>query len=96
VRTRDPATLIFFCISGFRIAACAPSEMTTEIFQQPALMFAFKGRRTVFYSAAALSRGGAQFFTPPPRTAPIIGAHSRRQDFKTPVKQALMRGLGAA
>jgi hypothetical protein len=43
-----------------------------------------------------LSRGGAQFFTPPPRTAPIVGAHSRRQDPKTPVEQALMRGLGTA
>jgi hypothetical protein len=46
--------------------------------------------------SCSLSRGGAQFFTPPPRTAPIVGAHSRRQDPKTPVEQALMRGLGTA
>ena len=46
--------------------------------------------------SCSLSRGGAQFFTPPPRTAPIVGAHSRRQDPKTPVGQALMRGLGTA
>ena len=46
--------------------------------------------------SCSLSRGGAQFFTPPPRTAPIVGAHSRRQDPKTPVEQTLMRGLGTA
>jgi hypothetical protein len=46
--------------------------------------------------SCSLSRGSAQFFTPPPRTAPIVGAHSRRQDPKTPVEQALMRGLGTA
>ena len=46
--------------------------------------------------SCSLSRGGAQFFTPRPRTAPIVGAHSRRQDPKTPVEQALMRGLGTA
>jgi hypothetical protein len=40
--------------------------------------------------------GSAQFFTPPLRTAPIVGAHSKRQDPKTPVEQALMRGLGTA
>ena len=39
-------------------------------------MFAFKGQGAVFYSAAAEDRG----------------AHSRRQDPKTPVEQALMRG----
>ena len=49
-----------------------------------------------FDLSCSLSRGGAQFFTPPPRTAPIVGAHSRRQDPKTPVEQALMRGLGTA
>src|SRR6185436_7997955 len=43
--------------------------------------------------SCSLSRGSAQFFTPPPRTAPIVRAHSRRQDPKTPVEQALMRGL---
>ena len=46
--------------------------------------------------SCSLSRGVAQFFTPPPRTAPIVSAHSRRQDPKTPVEQALMRGLGTA
>ena len=47
------------------------------------LMFAFKGERAVF--------------SPPPRSAPIVvRAHSRRQDPKTPVEQALMRGLGTA
>jgi hypothetical protein len=46
--------------------------------------------------SCSLSRGGAQFFTPPPRTASIVGAHSRRQDPKTPVEQALMRRLGTA
>jgi Cytochrome P460 len=53
---------------------------------------------TQFYRllSCSLSRGGAQFFTPPPRIAPIVGAHSRRQDPKTPVEQALMRGLGTA
>ena len=55
--------------------------------------------RRLFFNgllSCSLSRGGAQFFTPPPRTAPIVGAHSRRQDPKTPVEQALMRGLGTA
>src|SRR3954467_645262 len=46
--------------------------------------------------SCSLSRGSAQFFTPPLRTAPIVGAHSKRQDPKTPVEQALMRGLGTA
>jgi len=45
-------------------------------------MFAFKGQRAVFYSAAA--------------DCAVVGAHSRRQDPKTPVEQALMRGLGTA
>jgi len=54
---------------------------------------------TYFFNSllsCSLSRGSAQFFTPPPRTAPIVSAHGRRQDPKTPVEQALMRGLGTA
>jgi hypothetical protein len=54
---------------------------------------------TYFFNSllsCSLSRGSAQFFTPPPRIAPIVSAHSRRQDPKTPVEQALMRGLGTA
>jgi len=47
-----------------------------------ALIFAFKGQGAVFYSAAA--------------DCADRGAHSRRQDPKTPVEQALMRGLGTA
>ena len=42
----------------------------------------FKGQGAVFYSAAA--------------DCADRGAHSRRQDPKTPVEQALMRGLGTA
>jgi hypothetical protein len=52
------------------------------VFQQPVLMFAFKGPGVIILSAAA---DGA-----------VIGAHGRRQDPKTPVEQALMRGLGTA
>jgi hypothetical protein len=42
------------------------------------------------------SRDSAQFFAPPWRMAWVMDAHSRRQDPKTPVEQALMRGLGTA
>jgi hypothetical protein len=45
-------------------------------------MFAFKGPGAIILSAAA---DGA-----------VIGAHGRRQDPKTPVEQALMRGLATA
>jgi hypothetical protein len=51
-------------------------------FQQPALMFAFKGRGAII--------------RPRQRMVQIFDAHSRRQDPKTPVEQALMRGLGTA
>jgi hypothetical protein len=54
------------------------------------------GKVRVTRRSLSLSRGSAQFFTPPPRIAPIVSAHSRRQDPKTPVEQALMRGLGTA
>jgi hypothetical protein len=33
---RESSHTDFLRISGFRIAACAPSGMTTEIFQKPA------------------------------------------------------------
>ena len=69
-------------IISLRVRAGDKRPPIGTFLQQPALMFAFKGRRAVFYSAAA--------------TAPIVGAHSRRQDPKTPVEQALMRGLGTA
>jgi hypothetical protein len=78
-----------------RIATC--TDQRSIVPETDALLFA-NCDQAFFNSllSCSLSRGGAQFFTPPPRTAPIIGAHSRRQDFKTPVKQALMRGLGTA
>jgi hypothetical protein len=43
---------------------------------------------TYFFNSllsCSLSRGGAQFFTPPPQTAPIVGAHSAQ--FFTPPPQ---------
>ena len=47
-----------------------------------ALMFAFKGRGAII--------------RPRQRMVQIFNAHSRRQDPKTSVEQALMRGLGTA
>jgi hypothetical protein len=46
-------------------------------------MFAFKGPDATICSAAAEGAG-------------LGGAHGRRQDPKTPVEQALMRGLATA
>jgi hypothetical protein len=53
-----------------------------RVFQQPALMFAVKGRDAMI--------------RPRRRMVPVLDAHGRRQDPKTPVVQALMRGLGTA
>ena len=50
------------------------------VFQHPALTFAFEGSDAIICSAAAEEVG-------------TRGAHSRRQDLKTSVEQALMRGL---
>ncbi|MGH6869841.1 MAG: hypothetical protein ACREDA_13425, partial [Methylocella sp.] len=53
------------------------------IFPQPALMSAFKGfGRNYWFRSGGWGRHG--------------GAHGRRQDLKTPVEQALMRGLVTA
>ena len=71
---------------GFGIAASAFGllAMTVSgVFQQPALMFAFQG-------------SGRNYSFPLQRSRPFGGAHRRRQDPKTPVEQALMRGLVAA
>jgi hypothetical protein len=46
-------------------------------------MFAFKVPRAIIRSAAAEGRS-------------LLGAHGRRQNPKTPVEQALMRGLATA
>jgi hypothetical protein len=46
-------------------------------------MFAFKVSGTVIGSATAEGRS-------------LLGAHGRRQNPKTPVEQALMRGLATA
>ena len=54
-----------------------------DIFPQPALMFAFKGS-----DAIICFRSGGK--------GRLGGAHSRRQDPKTPVEHALMRGLVTA
>jgi len=54
-----------------------PIAPQNGFFPQPALMFAFKGP-----DANIRFRGSG-----------LIGAHGRRQDPKTPVEQALMRGL---
>ena len=51
--------------------------------QKPALMFAFKGS-----DAIICFRSGGK--------GRLGGAHSRRQDPKTPVEHALMRGLVTA
>jgi hypothetical protein len=58
------------------------TALSSYKIQHPALMFAFKEQGAVFYSAAA--------------DCADRGAPSRRQDPKTPVEQALMRGLGTA
>jgi hypothetical protein len=55
----------------------------SRLFPQPALMFAFKVPRAIIRSAAAEGRS-------------LLGAHGRRQNPKTPVEQALMRGLATA
>jgi hypothetical protein len=47
-------------------------------------------------SSCSPSRDSAQFFAPPWRMAWVMDAHSRKRDPKTPVEQALMRGLGTA
>jgi hypothetical protein len=52
-------------------------------FQHAALMFAFKGSDAIIHFRSG-GRGR------------LGGAHSRRQDPKTPVEQALMRGLVTA
>src|SRR5215469_13177045 len=44
----------------------------------------------------SLSRVQTQFFVSAASEGRLIGAHSRRQDPKTPVEQALMRGLATA
>jgi hypothetical protein len=56
---------------------------TDRLFPQPVLMFAFKGWDAIFRFR---SGGGGR----------LGGAHGRRQDPKTPVEQALMRGLATA
>ena len=57
--------------------------LQSRLFPQPALMFAFKGS-----DAIIRFRSGGR--------GQLGGAHSRRQDPKTPVEQALMRGLVTA
>jgi hypothetical protein len=54
-----------------------------RLFQEPALMFAFKGSGAI----VRFRHGG---------WGRLGGAHCRRQDLKTPVEQALMRGLVTA
>src|SRR5215469_18915953 len=46
--------------------------------------------------SCSLSRVQTQFFVSAASEGRLIGAHSRRQDPKTPVEQALMRGLATA
>jgi hypothetical protein len=53
-----------------------------SLLQQPALMFAVKGPSAINRSAAAEENR--------------FDAHGRRQNPKTPVEQALMRGLDTA
>jgi len=58
------------------------------------------GRKIAYFFnsllSCSLSRDGAQLFVRGSGFVQIFDAHSRRQDAKTPVEQALMRGLGTA
>jgi hypothetical protein len=74
---------------GFRLTALPRPEWwifrPSGIFQQPVLMFVFKRSDTIIYSAVAGSIVDEC-------TLPETG----KQDPKTPVEQALMRGLDTA
>ena len=59
------------------------AQLISRVISQPALMFAFKRSDAIFRLRCS---GGGR----------LIGAHSRRQGPKTPVEQALMRGLVTA
>src|SRR6266446_8587525 len=72
-----------FMGSGFLAALRPRNDDNPGPSQQPALMFAFKGSDAIIrFRSGGRGRLG--------------GAHSRRQDPKTPVEQALMRGLVTA
>jgi hypothetical protein len=74
-------------MSRARLQKIAPALLvaqTQRLFQQPALMFAVKGfdRASVFWFS--------------PGAVLLDDVHSRGQDRKTTVEQALMRGLVTA
>jgi len=71
------------CVAVVIDESMLPLGIPRNLFQHPALMFAFKGS-----GAIICVRWGGR--------CRLWGAHGRRQDPKTPVQQALMRGLVTA
>jgi hypothetical protein len=75
-----------------------PADINTRANNSSIDQAVILSARPIFNSLLSClpSRDSAQFFAPPWRMAWVMDAHSRRQDPKTPVEQALMRGLGTA